>query len=134
NPVWSKDGKTIYFVSDRNFNRRLFALDVATKKITPIWKKGDDVVAPELSPDGSMVGFWTAGTSGGLYVWNTNGTAEPRRVFDQPGTQFFGTGAGDFAFSPDNKWVALTRRQPGGTWNVWIVSLSDGDRKSTRLN
>ncbi|MGI8924637.1 MAG: S41 family peptidase [Fimbriimonadales bacterium] len=123
--VWSKDGKSIYFISDRNLNRRIYSIDVATKKVTPVWTGGDDAQTPTLSPDGIKLAFWAAGDKGGLYTWDTKG-GTPTKILDQPGTHFFGTSAGEFAWSPDSNWIALTRRQPGGTWNVWVVPAAGG--------
>ncbi|MCH8274796.1 MAG: PD40 domain-containing protein [Armatimonadetes bacterium] len=125
--VWSKDGKRIFFISDREFNQRLFALDIETDEITPVWTRDDDVTGPKLSPDGATLAFWAAGDDGGLYLWQTDASAEPKKLFHQPGTHFFGTSAGEFAWSPDNRWIALTGRRPGGTTNAWIVSVETGD-------
>ncbi|HET6644357.1 MAG TPA: hypothetical protein VFG65_02550, partial [Fimbriimonadales bacterium] len=121
--AWSKDGKAIYFISDRDEYRRLYSLDVETKKVTPIWAGNDDAMSPILSPDGTRLAFWVAGDTGGLYVWPTSG-GPAKRVFEHPGSQLFGTGSGEFSWSPDGAWIALTRRQ-NGTVNVWITP-SDG--------
>ncbi|HWP30425.1 MAG TPA: S41 family peptidase [Fimbriimonadales bacterium] len=124
---WSKDGKTLYFVSDRENNQRLYALDVSTKKITPIWTRNEDVTRPRVSPDGKFLAFWVAGPEGGLYVWNTQATNEAKRLAHFPGPQFFGNTAGEFSWSPDSRWIAFTALQKGGTRNVWIVSVEGGN-------
>jgi Tol biopolymer transport system component/C-terminal processing protease CtpA/Prc len=126
-PVWSSDGKTIYFVSDRNFSKRPFALDLSTKEVRQIWDYEDDVQDLELSPDGKRLAFWASGDRGGLYVWDVSSSSEPKLVLSQPGTQFFNLSAGEYSWSPDGKWFAVTRRQPGGTWNIWIVPSAGGD-------
>lgn len=127
--VWSKDGKKIFFISDREGNFRLYSLDVQTLSVTPIWTRESDVTEPEVSPDGKYLAFWSAGSDGGLYLWKTDGSEPPKKIFHQPGSHFFGTSAGEFEWSPDSRWIALTRRQPGGTTNVWIVSVESGDVK-----
>ena len=126
NPVWSSDGKTIYLVSDRDSSQRPYAMDVATKNVTPIWRYEDDVQNLRLSPDGKTLAFWASGGRGGLYTWDTVAKGEPKLVLAQPGTQFFNLSAGEYSWSPDGKWFAVTRRQPGGTWNVWIVPSAGG--------
>ena len=129
-PVWSSDGKTIYFVSDRDASQRPYAMDVATKQARVIWRYEDDVQNLKLSPDGKTLSFWATGERGGLYTWSTASTAEPKLVLAQPGTHFFNMSAGEYAWSPDGNWFAVTRRQPGGTWNVWIVPSAGGEARN----
>ncbi len=126
-PVWSNDGKSIYFISDREGSQRLFSIEVATKETKQIWNYAEDIQNTILSPDGKRLAFWVTGENGGLYTWDTAGTAPPRMTLSQPGTHFFTLSAGEFAWSPDSKWFAVTRRQPGGTWNVWIVPSAGGE-------
>jgi Tol biopolymer transport system component/C-terminal processing protease CtpA/Prc len=126
-PVWSPDGKTIFFVSDRGASVRPFALEVSTKQVKPIWNYEDDVMNLQLSPDGKTLAFWATGNRGGLYTWDIASTAEPKLVLSQPGTHFFNLSAGEYAWSPDSKWFAVTRRQPGGLWNVWVVPSAGGN-------
>ncbi|RYG73967.1 hypothetical protein EON80_02810, partial [bacterium] len=80
--TWSADGKTLYFVSDRANNDRIYALDAATKTVKPIWEGNADASSPKISPDGKMLGFWVAGPvdaegkgTGGLYFKNIPGPA-----------------------------------------------------------
>lgn len=127
---WSKDSKTLYFTSDRDNNIRLYSMDVATKAVTPIWTNNEDVISPTLSPDGAWLAFWAAGPEGGLYLWSTTGLRAPRMLFKQPGPQFFGNTAGEFSWSPDSRWIALTGRQAGGTRNVWIVNVQTGQAEN----
>src|SRR5205085_631479 len=65
---WSKDGKKLYFTSDRDFSTRLYELDLATLKANALWKRNDDITGVRVSPDGAQIGFWAAGKEGGLHV------------------------------------------------------------------
>lgn len=138
---WSKDSKTLFFVSDRQGNDRIFALDVENRAARPIWTGSEDAGSPKISPDGAMVGFWVKGTAdekgtGGLYVKpvaaDRAGVA-PRRVIALPGAV-----QGDFSWSPDMKWIAYTRRGvEGGGLNIWITPADGTPGKAvnvTRLN
>ena len=136
--VWGKDNKTVYFISDRNNNDRLFKLDSDTKKVTPIWTGTDDASSPKLCPDGSMVGFWVKGPTGnesdsGLWAYPTSGaSAKPRRIVQIPGAV-----QGEFSWSPDMKWIAYTRRgvESRGV-NIYLIP-ADGAGQAvnvTRLN
>ncbi|RYG53479.1 hypothetical protein EON80_32680, partial [bacterium] len=80
--TWSLDGKTLYFVSDRANNDRMYALDAATHAVKPIWNGSADARAPKVSPDGKWLGFWVAGPvgadgkgTGGLYIKSIPGPA-----------------------------------------------------------
>ncbi|MES2462521.1 MAG: hypothetical protein V4671_18210, partial [Armatimonadota bacterium] len=134
---WSRDGKELFFVSDRSGNDRVFALDVATKRVRPIWTGKEDSGAPMLTPDGKLVAFWVRGTEkvAGLYVRPADpamaGIAA-KRVVAVPGPL-----QGQFSFSPDNKWISFTRRgiESGGL-NIYLVPIDGGKApvNVTRLN
>ena len=64
---WSPDDKKLFFTSDREFNTRIYDLEVETLKVKPLWKSTDNVTHLRLSPDGKQLGFWLAGPEGGLY-------------------------------------------------------------------
>jgi Tol biopolymer transport system component len=123
---WSKDGKKLYFTSDRDFSTRLYELDLATLKPTLLWKREEDITGVRVSPDGNQLGFWVSGKEGGLYVIPLS-SGEPRRVVHIPGPQWRGVGGGDFAWSPDMRWIAYTHRGESHAWNVWIVPAEGGD-------
>lgn len=132
---WARSGDKLFFVSDRDGARKLFSIETATKRVEQITFAEADVLSPKLSPDGTTLAFWVAGSDGGLYTWRTSGISAPRKIVHQPGSHFFGTSAGEFAWSPDSKWIAFTRRQEGGTWNVWIVPAAGGaEQNVTRRN
>jgi tricorn protease len=122
---WAPDGKKLYFVSDRDFNARLFELDLDTLKTKPIWKRMEDVGGLRVSPNGKQLGFWVSGPEGGLWLWNLE-TEESRRVVKVPGPQWHGMGGGDFAWSPDQKWIAYTYRGQSRAWNIWVVPTAGG--------
>ncbi len=135
---WSLDNKTLFFVSDRAFNNRVYAMDVATKAVRPIWTGSGDANSPQVSPDGKWVGFWVhgpVGGAGGLYVKPASpdqaGIAPKRIVALSSGIQ------GDFSWSPDMKWIAYTRRNlESDGINIWITP-ADGSGQAvdvTQLN
>jgi Tol biopolymer transport system component len=70
-PMWSPDGHTLYWVSDRDGNDQLWArTDAQTpRKLTSL--QGDRVLWPAISHDGRLITFeremsiWTYDTSGG---------------------------------------------------------------------
>ncbi len=132
--IWSRDGKKLYFTSDREFNTRIYELDLATLAVKPLWQRNEDVTRLSLCPDGHHLAFWVAGKEGGLYTLHlADGTV--KRVVHVPGTHWQVSGGGDFAWSPDMQWIAYTRKGENRAWNIWIVPSAGGEaRNVTRLN
>jgi Tol biopolymer transport system component/C-terminal processing protease CtpA/Prc len=131
---WSKDGKKLYFTSDREFYTRLYELDVKSRKVTALWPRNSDIDHIRLSPDGAHLGFWVAGPEGGLYTLAlSNNTA--KRIVSIPGPQWRGQGGGDFSWSPDLKWICYAYRGESKAYNLWVVPAdgSAAPRNVTRL-
>jgi hypothetical protein len=122
---------------------------VVTQAVRPLWTGGEDARTPRPTPDGKSVTFWVAGLAGdgrpaqeqgrgGLYIKpaaaDQVGIA-PKRIFALPRAA-----QGDYAVSPDMKWVAYTRKNTESNgWNVWIATMdpqnnSRGPTNVTRLN
>jgi Tol biopolymer transport system component len=119
NPVLSRDGRWVVFVSDRDGNPNLYAIDL-TAKPDPIrltsYSGMDD--APTLSPDGTRVAF----------VSTRSGNPDIFIMPFSPGDMSAETRAvnltnnpyGDFnpAFSPDGSLIAFSsNRAIFGRWN-----------------
>ena len=122
---WSPDGKQLYFTSDREFTTRIYELELATGKTQSLWNREENVAGLKISPDSKQLGFWAAGKEGGLYVMDL-ASRETRRVVKVPGPQWRGVGGGDFAWSPDMRWIAYTYRGESRAWNIWIVPAAGG--------
>ncbi len=132
--VWSRDGKKLYFTSDREFYTRIYELDVKSRKVTSMLNRNSDVERMKMSPDGTKLGFWVTGPEGGLYTM-TLSNRETKRLVSVPGPQWRGQGGGDYEWSPDLKWICYSHRGESKAWNLWIVP-ADGSaepRNVTRL-
>jgi tricorn protease len=119
---WSQDGSKLYFTSDRQFNFRVFALNIETLQVEPVWNRSEDVTGLRLSPDGKQLTFWVSGPEGGLWLW-TLATGAARRIVKVPGSHGHG---GTYAWSPDQKWIAYSSQGESHAWNIWIVPVSGG--------
>jgi tricorn protease len=124
---WAPDGKKLYFTSDREFNTRLYELDLESLEAVSLWNRNEDITGLRVSPDGKQLSFWVSGREGGLYVMPIDGSEEPRRIVKVPGPQWRGVGGGDYAWSPDMKWIAFSRRGESRAWNISIVPAEGGD-------
>ena len=124
---WSPDGKKLYFTSDREFNTRLYELDLEKPEPRSLWNRNEDITGLRVSPDGKQLTFWASGPEGGLYVMPIDASEEPHRIVHVPGPQWRGVGGGDYAWSPDMKWIAYSRRGESRAWNIWIVPTDGGD-------
>lgn len=103
-PKWSRDGKRIYFASDRHGNGspQLYSIDLATGEISQLSNIPDqDVVTPALAPDEKSFAYITADQE--LMVYDI-ATGQSRKLADQAGG---GPTVGAPTWSPDGKTIAL---------------------------
>jgi tricorn protease len=57
-PMWSPDGKTLYFVSERDGTYNLWSMDVASKAVKQLTRyKGDGVRFPQVARHGSLIAY-----------------------------------------------------------------------------
>jgi Tol biopolymer transport system component/C-terminal processing protease CtpA/Prc len=114
-PMWSPDGRRLYFMSDRDGNENLWSVEIGgqAKQLTHF--KGERVLWPTISADGKSVvferkfGLWKMDTASGTAVpiavalqgVASSPAVEHRRITDR---------FGDMALSPDGKKVVFTAR------------------------
>jgi Tol biopolymer transport system component/C-terminal processing protease CtpA/Prc len=122
---WSKDGKKLFFTSDRDNNTRLYEMNVSTLAVKSLWNRDEDVSLPKVSPDGQQLAFWVSGPNGGLYaITLTNGVT--KRILEVPGTQSGGSGGGDYEWSPDMRWIAFAKKSESRSMNIWVAPADGG--------
>jgi Tol biopolymer transport system component/C-terminal processing protease CtpA/Prc len=131
--LWSKDGKQIAFVSDRNGNFDVVTLNKETREVKQLTNDPNDEESLKYSPDGKMLSFIRNGSQGGIYVMPADASGPPRRVAESLGNnvdQQFNPGVGisAHAWSPDGKWIAFARRDAISTQDVWVVPVAEGGK------
>lgn len=124
--MWSTNSRTLYFTSDREGNTRLYAVEVATRKVERLWARQEDIANPLPSPDGRYLAFWVAGPEGGLHVM-TLSDRSVRRVAALPGPHLHGYGGSQLAWSPDSQWLAYVARSASRFHNLFLVKLEGGE-------
>jgi tricorn protease len=125
---WSKDGKTLFFVSDRNGNDDIYSLaslDTDEEKLSKSRKRKivqltDDFETENhlrLSPDGNKI-MYDKG-SRVLHTMNVDGS-DQKMVMDQP--QILHAD-----WSPDSKWIAFSRTTHGHREDIYVVPADGGE-------
>lgn len=80
-PVWSPDGKTLYFVSDRTGIANVFAYDLATRKLAQVTNVLTGAYMPAISHDGKTL-VYVGYRSGGFDLYGM--PLDPARYLDAP--------------------------------------------------
>jgi TolB protein len=135
-PVWSRDGREIYFSSYRGGSINLWRIPVVPDgrpsgppdQLTT--GAGEDVEAA-IAPDGHRVAFGVRGINSD--IWRLPVSPESGRVTGQPSgvletTRVESRGA----WSPDGRMIAFNSDRLG-EMNLWVRTLADGaERQLTR--
>lgn len=132
NPLWSPDGKRLFFTSDRNGSESLYSLDVDSRELKQLTTEAHDVLRLRLTPDKKRLSFYMTGKTGGLYTIPVEG-GTPTKVFSMPGSYNYGPDT-SYDWSPDGRYVAYVRRHQQTT-DVFIYdSKTKQDVNVSRLN
>ena len=128
-PLYAPDGKSAFFISDRDGSERLYRIDLATKQVIPVSLEDARVENLQLSTDKMFVTYQQLGPKGGIYKAPVAG-GSPILVFSRPGRQGL-----DYHFSPDGRYIAFVEMLPNSGmyyWdngnNVFIVDTMDGKK------
>jgi Tol biopolymer transport system component len=109
-PVWSRDGQSIVFVSDRDKVFGIYRKPADGSREPELIHRSDlEVVTTSASPNG-IVAFSRGPQTGARDIWTVN-------VSDRSATEFLATPAMEHMamFSPDGKWIAYASNESGQT-------------------
>ncbi len=131
-PVFSKDGKQIYYM--RNF-RSIMALNLATRRERELYRADSNMGRLACSPDGRRLAFFATSQAGGPVVVKTIPASggEPRELFTlQKGQKvFWGVG---ISWTPDGQYMVIGGPHvPDEPDELWIVPATGGEPRKVNL-
>ncbi len=126
-PVYSPDGKTILFSSNRGGNLDLWTIDTTTGNVQQLTDDEARDWDPAYTPDGSKI-LWSSDRGGNLEIWMANADGSGARMVSSDGIDAENPGA-----TPDGEWIVYMTSNPShpGMWKVRVdgsetVQLYDG--------
>ena len=135
-PVWSPDGQTIAFISDRNGFNNLGVIDVATGATRMLLTEDIEHSEPRWSPDGEWISF-TKNLDYQYHIFKIPAEGGEALQLTQRGGVNGGSSAtgqtrGDHMWHPDGQRIVYYHSDPAMTGDVWIMSDSgDNARQIT---
>jgi serine/threonine-protein kinase len=130
--VWSPDGTTLAFISDRGGRRAVWSVPVDGIATPELLLEHPDADIDEVawSRDGAWFVYRTGTTLGGrdVYARQTGAESQPVAVSAQPGVDERSP-----VLSPDGRWVAYVSDESGRD-EVWVRPFPDVDRGSRQVS
>ncbi len=127
-PVWSADGRTVYYASNQQVGKfQIYrkSVDATSSGELLLDGEGMDLFSQAASPDGRFLVYARPQPDRGRDLWLLpldGGAAEPRPLLV---TEF-----DEFAvdFSPDGRWITYQSDESGRS-EVYVTSFPDADRR-----
>jgi Tol biopolymer transport system component len=121
-PVYSPNGQTIAFASDRYGQVSLYLMNSAGSKVTALFSSPSvaNISSPEFDSTGSTIAFiatWTNQSSSLLVI-----TSQGKGLHDLTLNDGI---VGSFSWGPNGQTIAYDEYQ-GGMWKIWLVNISEG--------
>jgi Tol biopolymer transport system component len=113
-PVWSPDGKSIIFSSNKKQRGNIYRKSTDLSGVEQLlWETNGDKAPTSWSPDGKfvLVNTYSPSGKGGVHIWKLPVVPERPGGPLQPPSVFLDTGSFqeiDGQFSPDGKWIAYS--------------------------
>jgi serine/threonine protein kinase len=100
-------------------------------RAVPLTSQLNNLSCASFSPDGDKVAFhyWTGEKGGNYNIWvkQIGSSGPPVRLTTDPADEWCP------AWSPDDRWIAFSRRQPGNVAIMLMPSLGGAQRKLTEI-
>lgn len=120
-PVWSPDGRFLYYVADPDGSYKVYRKAVSgIRSPELVFDFEAEVRIWDISPDGELLLYSLLGEGGNVDLWVTalDGTQDPRVLVQTAATD------GAAKFSPDGKWISYYSTETG-TGQVYLAPWPD---------
>ena len=126
NPVWSKDAKTLFFLSDHSGYPGIYKITSSDSlysnlhsarytKIETVYEGNELILGFRLSPDEKFIAFQA--DEDGLFLISTDGKNKkllnPSKMIDH------------LSFSPDGNWLAFSMAYKDWNYDIFLLHLAD---------
>jgi serine/threonine protein kinase len=113
-PVYSPDGKTVLFSSDRTGNNDLWILETTTGSLRRLTEDPGEDWDPGFMPDGKRI-IWSSNRGGHFEIWMSNSDGSGARQVSRDGINAENPTSGG-----DGSWIVYTSRAAPkrGVWKV----------------
>ena len=113
-PVYSPDGKSILFSSNRSGNLDLWQMNLGTGSVRKITDDAAEDWDPSYTPDGTKI-VWSAGRSGNLEIWMANADGSEAHQVSHDGVD-----AENPTATADGQWILYNsfNQKHLGIWKV----------------
>ena len=119
-PAWAPDYKKIAFVSYRDGNAEIYAMNANGTGVTRLTNSPGMDILPVYSPDGKKIAFSSERDGNQeIYVMNTDGTNVTRLTNNAASDT-------DPTWSPDGSKIAFLSNREGNVAQIWIMNATDG--------
>lgn len=118
---WSPDSTKVVYVSERNAVNHVFVYDFTKRTETQLTKDALPDNSPRFSPDGKLIAF--------VRERHELRTVDPETKQEKSlvtGSIAGGFAGGQFAWSPDSKWLAYAAAGGNGLRNVYVIESKGG--------
>ncbi|HYV20182.1 MAG TPA: protein kinase [Verrucomicrobiae bacterium] len=122
-PVWSADGRDLYYTSNRNSKWVILRKHSdGTGEEETMASSDVEMDAYSTSPDGKYLGYHLSTPNGDPWLMPLQGDHKARPLFTSNASE------GDPVFSPDGKWITYDSDE-SGRWEVYVrPSSGEGSR------
>jgi Tol biopolymer transport system component len=119
-PVYSPDGRSVMFSSNRGGTLDLWEVSSETGEMHRVTDDPQDDWDPEYGPDGQSI-FWCSGRSGAFEIWTARRDGTAARQLSRDSLD-----AENPSVSPDGRWVIYSSAHPAKS-GLWRVPAEGGE-------
>jgi len=126
-PAWSRDGRTIVFVSWRDGNGEVYVMDADSSGPRNLTQHPAKDVRPAWSPDGRTIAFASQRDGNSeVYVMNADGSGK-RNLTRNRASDDYPT------WSPDGRKIAFLRGRDVNSYQLYVVNADGSGRRRLTL-